>query len=378
MYISVTGVQTCALPIYYVGYGGELPYYDEALLAGFHIGALSAQDNHSRDWGTKNDVRTVVLAKELTKEAIMDGYRHQRFYATEDKTLEMEFSCLGRPMGSRLAAGSKELTVSLGDNDGEIFKDIVLIKNGKTYRTKDIDTSQGSWTFSVGADRDDAYYYVYIVQQDGDNAMSSPIWVAGGLPSDSIAPSTTMESPVDGSTVMGPGILVSGTCFDNSGGTGVATVEVSTDGGSTWENAEGTTHWVYPWEPFRSGPTTIQARGRDFNNNLESPAASVSVNVTAYKPGSLISLAGYMMTSLNASEGGTLALLALSSQPSITEVALLYQGVQIATLPQGTDGGFHYQLTIPATGTPFRALLELATKSPNGLGLSWPYLSVLR
>jgi predicted RNA-binding protein with TRAM domain len=59
----------------------------------------------------------------------------------------------------------------------------------------------------------------------------------------------------------------------------VAGVEVSTDGGSTWHPANGTTNWSYTWTAHGSPSTTIKWRAVDDSGNLQVPGAGVTVNV---------------------------------------------------------------------------------------------------
>ncbi|HZM66253.1 MAG TPA: N,N-dimethylformamidase beta subunit family domain-containing protein, partial [Nakamurella sp.] len=64
---------------------------------------------------------------------------------------------------------------------------------------------------------------------------------------DTTAPTSTITSPAPGGTVPdGTSVTISGTASDSGGGS-VAGVEVSTDGGSTWHPATGTTSWTYNW-----------------------------------------------------------------------------------------------------------------------------------
>jgi hypothetical protein len=72
---------------------------------------------------------------------------------------------------------------------------------------------------------------------------------------------------------------VSGTAADNGGGQ-VAGVEVSTDGGTTWHPATGTTSWTYAWNVQTNGPVTVKSRAVDDSGNLETPSAGINVSVT--------------------------------------------------------------------------------------------------
>ena len=100
--------------------------------------------------------------------------------------------------------------------------------------------------------------------------------VAGG-PVDGTAPTAAITSPTAGDTVPGNGITVSGTAADTGGI--VASVEVSVDGGATWQKATGTSNWSRTFSAAE-GPITVQARAIDDSANPGTPA-SVSFNVSA-------------------------------------------------------------------------------------------------
>ena len=76
----------------------------------------------------------------------------------------------------------------------------------------------------------------------------------------------------------GAQVTLNGTASDTGGV--VAGVEVSTDGGSTWHPANGTTNWSYTWTAHGSPSTTIKWRAVDDSGNLQVPGAGVTVNVT--------------------------------------------------------------------------------------------------
>ncbi len=92
---------------------------------------------------------------------------------------------------------------------------------------------------------------------------------------DTTAPTTTITSPSDGSTISGA-TTVTGTATDTGGSVG--TVEVSTDGGTTWHPAQGRDTWSYAFTPSAIGSLTIMARAADDSLNI---GASDSVTVTA-------------------------------------------------------------------------------------------------
>jgi hypothetical protein len=99
---------------------------------------------------------------------------------------------------------------------------------------------------------------------------------AASASTDSTAPTSTLSVP---STVSdGSQVTISGTAADTGGGV-VAGVEVSTDGGTTWHPATGTTSWSYTWTAHGNPSTVVKARAVDDSGNLQTPGAGVTVNV---------------------------------------------------------------------------------------------------
>ena len=79
---------------------------------------------------------------------------------------------------------------------------------------------------------------------------------------DTTAPNSTISSPSAGAAITdGSTVTISGTASDAGGQ--VAGIEVSTDGGTTWHPATGTTSWSYSWNAHGSPTSTINvARDR--------------------------------------------------------------------------------------------------------------------
>jgi len=103
--------------------------------------------------------------------------------------------------------------------------------------------------------------------------------VAATASSDGTAPSSAILAPTDGASLpVGSPAMISGTATDAGGGV-VGGVEVSVDGGTTWNRAEGRTSWSYTWTPTSSGTATIRTRAADDSGNVETPGAGISVTV---------------------------------------------------------------------------------------------------
>jgi N,N-dimethylformamidase beta subunit-like, C-terminal/Bacterial Ig domain len=95
---------------------------------------------------------------------------------------------------------------------------------------------------------------------------------------DKAGPVSRIVSPAPG-TLLGPGeVTMTGVATDTGGG-GVASVEVSTDGGATWHRAMGTDEWTYTWVvPEGSGTATVMSRATDDSVNTEVPRPGVKVH----------------------------------------------------------------------------------------------------
>jgi len=104
--------------------------------------------------------------------------------------------------------------------------------------------------------------------------------VATAASTDTVAPTSRITAPTAGASIpVNTSVTISGTASDTGGGV-VGGVEVSTDGGSTWHPASGTTSWTYTWKPAFGGAFTLRSRAADDSGNLETPSTGVSVTVT--------------------------------------------------------------------------------------------------
>ncbi|MEX6689955.1 DUF4082 domain-containing protein [Danxiaibacter flavus] len=117
-------------------------------------------------------------------------------------------------------------------------------------------------------------------------SLQSPLTIAT-MSTDLIAPSSVIATPAASALLpTGTAVVISGTAADDGGGV-VAGVEISTDGGVTWQRADGTTNWSYSWTPTTTGSVTIHSRSFDDNGNIEamgSESGANTVNVKVYNP----------------------------------------------------------------------------------------------
>ncbi|MBL7739314.1 MAG: DUF4082 domain-containing protein [Chitinophagaceae bacterium] len=100
---------------------------------------------------------------------------------------------------------------------------------------------------------------------------------------DATAPVVTISYPAHNATYPAfKPIVINGTITDNRT---VAGVEISLDGGTTWQLASGTYNWSFTWTPTSLGTFTIKVRGFDDSGNMSVPgtvpsASAITLTIT--------------------------------------------------------------------------------------------------
>ncbi|MEY9858720.1 hypothetical protein ABH935_004335 [Catenulispora sp. GAS73] len=138
---------------------------------------------------------------------------------------------------------------------------------------------------STTADRDVQQATMNMLSDEGVQPTSPQTGLVVGtpLPAGTTGPATVVTAPASGTTVQVLKPLTATGTAAPTAGTVVARVEVSVDGGTTW-NAASTTHtaggsvsWSYAWTPTTMGSATIQVRSEDDNADI---GATQSVTLT--------------------------------------------------------------------------------------------------
>ncbi|MSS63499.1 hypothetical protein [Velocimicrobium porci] len=156
-------------------------YYDMCLSMGWHVAPTNGQDNHKGGWGDINTMRTVVLADSFTEDGIYEAMNARHVYSTEDQNLSVIYH-----LGDTLQGGiiddynndKVSISVTVSDKDVEKVGTVYVIgENGKElYKSDYIDGNTADLSFDL--DNTSAYYYVKVVQGDGDIAVTAPVWVS--------------------------------------------------------------------------------------------------------------------------------------------------------------------------------------------------------
>lgn len=74
-----------------------LSYYKRLLSLGYIVGPVIDHDNHNTTFGRMSASRTAVLARALSRDSIIDAYRSNRFYATQDWNAVVGFTSMASP-----------------------------------------------------------------------------------------------------------------------------------------------------------------------------------------------------------------------------------------------------------------------------------------
>ena len=173
-------------------------FIDEANNRNWRLGASGSDDNHSGTWGTNNPYRLALLSNYLTRGDLLEAMRARRFFSTLDRNLALSFKINGMEMGSAIPSGNYTARIQATDADGEIFNQVILFnKNHDIVNEWSLNTSSVNVSISLNTINED-YYYVKVRQADGNEAISSPIWIEGIYSNK--PPSCSIISPVNGSS----------------------------------------------------------------------------------------------------------------------------------------------------------------------------------
>ena len=164
------------------GYFPSYEYYTRALDKGWHVAPTNNQDNHKGNWGDSNTARSVVLASELTEDAIYDAIVNHRVYATEDNDLSILYSLNDNVMGSIIGEQDAiEIEAQISDpTDSADMTVEVIVNGGLVIGSKTLSGGKGTVTFNFDSN-DYSYYYLRVTQADKNIAVTAPVWTGESI-----------------------------------------------------------------------------------------------------------------------------------------------------------------------------------------------------
>lgn len=236
---------------------------------------------------------------------VSDNFKNLRFWRNTS------VASLGSGQTATLAANTLGYEWDPESTNGAYPPGRILLSNtslsGKTHKLSLYRHNSGALVFGAGtvqwswgldgehdsgSSSEDARMQQATINLFADMGVIPATIQSGGFssnsPTDITAPTSVIASPLNNAALTaGNNVTISGTSSDVGGV--VALVEISVDGGTTWNVATGTTSWSYSWTPAVSGAVVIKSRAIDDNGNMEIPGTApatnaINVNIAAGGP----------------------------------------------------------------------------------------------
>jgi hypothetical protein len=176
----------------------------DGLRRGLRLGFVGGSDSHGLLWhatemegrskevpagtrvGWKEDSfrtgMTAILAPELTRAALFDALYERRCYATSGVPIRIDFRVNGHVMGSEIVVDSQPRISADIRGTAELHV-VQLVRSGSAFFSRSfgelLSTHDAHLEIvdDVIEPGDSHFYYLRVVQRDGNMAWSSPVWV---------------------------------------------------------------------------------------------------------------------------------------------------------------------------------------------------------
>jgi hypothetical protein len=163
------------------------------LTRGYRMGIMASSDGHKGnpgyghlwlkrpvDWNTQETGMALmaVQAEELTRESIFNAIYNRRTYATSGDRIILDFRVNGRPMGSEIQS-EEAPGIFLQVIGTDKIEKVEIKRNSRVVKEyfPGADSLEIQWADADFRAGKSSYYYVRILQANGEEAISSPIWV---------------------------------------------------------------------------------------------------------------------------------------------------------------------------------------------------------
>ena len=162
---------------------GYYPSYDEynkALDKGWHVAPTNNQDNHKKGWGTSNTARTVIYTNDLSVGGLYQALRDRHVYATEDNNLDIVYTLNNETLGTIIdtVPSSAAINAVINDSDAsDKIESVSIISNGgNSIYTQQFSDQSATMDYTI-TNPSSGYYYLKVIEKDGDIAVTAPIWL---------------------------------------------------------------------------------------------------------------------------------------------------------------------------------------------------------
>ena len=178
-------------------------YVRDALVLGWRVGFTAGGDDHDGHWGSEfrfdsgyKQGLMCVEAHERSREAIFAAMYNRRVVATTGARMLLTYRLNGNPMGSELSlrripelASRRRLVIEFHGTAAvdhvDVIRNNTVVHSAFATSDKDLcitwedrDPMDDIWLPAAKfCDHPFAFYYVRVVQQDGEVAWASPVWI---------------------------------------------------------------------------------------------------------------------------------------------------------------------------------------------------------
>lgn len=174
-----------------------------AFAKGWHLGTTIGQDNHKANWGAANDSRTAVYSPSLELEYILNSLMERRTYGTEDYNVVVEFSGNGKTLGSIIYdAKSLDLHLTVKETEDDPIEKVIIYSKYGIYKSFDATSNVFEYSEEIPINSSYEYFFAYILEADGQEVVTTPIWVQSSSNKYIYNPSIKPESVKPGETVV--------------------------------------------------------------------------------------------------------------------------------------------------------------------------------
>jgi hypothetical protein len=156
-------------------------FMQDGLKAGRRFGIIASSDTHNTRPGRSGRMRysgglVAFLAKDLTRESIWDAFWNRRVYAATNDRVFIDFTIDGHPMGEEfVATGKPRIRYAVHGCDDDFT--VHLLRNNTEIRETAAKGESVAEEFTDETFDSGSWYYLRVVQANGEWAWSSPIWV---------------------------------------------------------------------------------------------------------------------------------------------------------------------------------------------------------
>ena len=147
-------------------------YIQDAWARGIKIGVIASPD-HGGGRG-----KAAVWARAKTRSGILDAIRARRTFGTTAARIQMDFRVNGHLMGEVAQSGDSPVTITADVQSPQPIQAIEICRNNEFVYSTSPGGSDASIEFVDRTPVDGpSYYYLRVIQDDGEIAWSSPVWL---------------------------------------------------------------------------------------------------------------------------------------------------------------------------------------------------------